>query len=187
MTTCCLVHALALILLCHGKKPMRCVAHLPIRLSRRLTANGHLKAATEPFYLLAPRLLTRGHIGMNELRIPQWYLALASTLHLNIVFPIAMVLGSVVAGLTLTEAMSGFLAGTLAFTFLMLAYTLNKGMGVATSSHALYLRCACSWRCQNTTIIIRDWPTSLFSLSRASSYCSSNYHCSLCVSYRSVT
>ena len=66
---------------------------------------------------------------MNELRIPQWYLALASTLHLNIVFPIAMVLGSVVAGLTLTEAMSGFLAGTLAFTFLMLAYTLNKGYG----------------------------------------------------------
>ena len=66
---------------------------------------------------------------MNELRIPQWYLTLASTLHLNIVFPITMVLGSVVASLTLTDALSGFLAGTLAFTFLMLAYTLNKGYG----------------------------------------------------------
>ena len=177
MTTCCLAHALALILSCHGEKPMKCVAHLPIRLSRRLTVNGHLKAATEPFYLLAPRLLTRGHIGMNELRIPQWYLALASTLHLNIVFPIAMVLGSVVAGLTLTEAMSGFLAGTLAFTFLMLAYTLNKGMGVATSSHALYLRCACSWRCQSTTTITRVLPTSLFLLQQGLFYCSSSSRC----------
>jgi len=114
---------------------------------------------------------------MNELRIPQWYLALASTLHLNIVFPIAMVLGSVVAGLTLTEAMSGFLAGTLAFTFLMLAYTLNKGMGVATSSHALYLRCVCSWRCQSTTTITRVLPTSLFLLQQGLFYCSSSSRC----------
>ena len=66
---------------------------------------------------------------MNELRIPQWYLALASTLHLNIVFPIAMVLGSVAASIMFIEALSGFFSGTLAFTFLMLAYTLNKGYG----------------------------------------------------------
>lgn len=79
---------------------------------------------------------------MKTTAIPTWYLRLTRTLHLDLVYPAVMVIGSTALVITYIDAVSGFFSGIVAITFFALAYLLNSGYGRGNlATRALFTLC----------------------------------------------
>ena len=74
--------------------------------------------------------------------IPLWYIKLAETLRLQMVYPAIMVIGSVTMAIVHIEALNGFFSGVIAYIFFVLSIILaGSGSGDSAVTRGLVTLC----------------------------------------------